>query len=57
MSAGYWTEQDKKTLGAPSPTIPPSLSWDNPDHEEKDDADQPKNVESNGLEEVVSGPC
>ena len=53
LSAGYWSEQDKKARGVVSPTITPPESWH--DHDEKDDdADQPKNVESNGLEEAVS---
>ena len=57
LSAGYWSEQDKKALGVLSPTISPTItpseSWSN--HEEKEDHND-KKVERPVLEEV-SGPC
>ena len=55
MSVGYWSEQDKRTVGVVSPPITPSESWH--DHDEKDvDVNQPKNDESIGSEEAVPAP-
>ena len=57
MSVGYSTKQDKRAVGVDIPPIPSSESW----HDEKDvhddDANPPKNVESNGSEEEDSGLC
>ena len=45
LSAGYWSEQDKKALGALSPTITPSESWVDPEHEEKEKDDHDNGAE------------
>ena len=46
LSAEYWSERDKKALGALSPTISLSESWVDPEHEEKEKDD-------NGVERCL----
>ena len=57
MGAGYWTKQDKRTEGVDRPSISSSESWHDEKDDAHDDANPPKNVESNGSEEEDSGLC